>query len=176
MDTSIQIPGIFVSTILIRLSETRDIQNMLFDIKVELNPKVVFQIINASVIYGLEHLLRTVTITFEAKKRNNIFVRNEDIDLLLRFSYSRQVSDAILFAGCPKSGSACVLLYSQSKNALNIAKKKIYRKFECSGDILLQPEQTKKEKVSAKLGIDHTIFDDADFLKYLVERSALLVR
>lgn len=176
VDTLIQIPGIFVSTILIRLSETQNIQNILFDIRTELNPKVVFQIINASIIYGLEHLLRTAIITFEAKKRGNIFVRNEDIDLLLRFSYSRQVSDAILFAGSPKSGNACLILYSKAKNALNSAKKNIYRKFECSGDMLLQTDLARKEKISAKLGIDHTIFDDADFLKYLIERSALLVR
>jgi tRNA threonylcarbamoyladenosine modification (KEOPS) complex Cgi121 subunit len=175
-DTLVQIPGIFVSIILIRQSEGQNIQNILTDIRRELNPNVVFQIINASIIYGLEHLLRTVTITFEAKKRGNIFVRNEEIDLLLRFSYSRRVSDAILFAGSSKSGSACLLLYSKSKNALYSAKKILHRKFSCIGEILLQPDLLKKDKISAKLGIDHNFFDDADFLKYLIERSALVVR
>jgi len=175
-DTSVQISGIFVSIILIRLSDEQNIQNILTDVRCELSSKVVFQIINPSVIYGLEHLLRTVTITFEAKKRGNIFVHNEVIDLLLRFSYSRQVSDAILFAGSSKRGSACLLLYSRSKNALSSAKKILYRKFDCIGEKLLQTDLVKKAKISAKLGIDHNFFDDANFLKYLIERSALLVR
>jgi tRNA threonylcarbamoyladenosine modification (KEOPS) complex Cgi121 subunit len=175
-DSLRRISGKFVSITLIQLPEAQNIKNVLTDLRCELNPKVSFQIINPNVVYGLEHLLRTIIISFESKKRDCIFVRNEDIDLLLRLSYSRQVSDAIRFAGYPKSGTGCLLLYSGDKNDLVIAKRSISRKFESGDDLDLEPNQTKKANISVKLGIDYTIFDDISFAKYLVERAALVVR
>lgn len=171
-----KISGKFVSIILIQLPEAQNVKNMLTDLRRGLSPKVLFQIINPNVVYNLEHLLRTLIITFESKKRDCIFVRNETIDLLLRLSYSRQVSDAIRFAGSPETGTVCLLLYSGDRNDLEIAKRSISKQFQTGYDNDLEPSWTKKANISTKLGIDYTKFDDIDFVNYLVERAALVVR
>jgi tRNA threonylcarbamoyladenosine modification (KEOPS) complex Cgi121 subunit len=171
-----KISGKFVSIILIQLPEAQNVKNILTNLRVGLSAKVLFQIINPNVVYNLEHLLRTLIITFESKKRDCIFVRNEAIDLLLRLSYSRQVSHAIRFAGSPKTGTVCLLLYSGDRNDLEIAKRSISKQFQTGDDIDLEPSRTKKANISTKLGIDYTKFDDIDFVNYLVERAALVVR
>jgi len=176
IDSTVKISGKYVSIILTRLPKTHDIKEILSDLRTELNPNVAIQLINASIVYNLDHLLRTLLITFEAEKRNNIFVRNKDIDLLLRLAYSKQISDAILFAGPTKSGTVCLLLYSRSMNALTSARRSVYRRFECSFRVALEATFAKKVNISARLGIDHTFFDEANFVRYLIERAALLVR
>ena len=171
-----KISGKFVSIILIQLPEAHNVKNILTNLRRGLSAKVLFQIINPNVVYNLEHLLRTLIITFESKKRDCIFVRNETIDLLLRLSYSRQVSEAIRFAGSPETGMVCLLLYSGDRNDLEIAKRSISKQFQTGDDIHLEPSRTKKANISTKLGIDYTKFDDIDFVNYLVERAALVVR
>lgn len=70
----------------------------------------------------------------------------------------------------------CLLLYSGDRNDLEIAKRSISKQFQTGDDIHLEPSRTKKANISTKLGIDYTKFDDIDFVNYLVERAALVVR
>jgi tRNA threonylcarbamoyladenosine modification (KEOPS) complex Cgi121 subunit len=172
----LKIAGNYVSIITIQSPGALKTKSILLYLRNVSGPTVSVQVINASVVYGVEHLLRTLAVTLECRKRHTFFIRDQEIDVLLRLSYTRQVSDAIDFAGFPKSGNACLLLYSESKSRLLVAKRHIPTLCAVGDNTSLEPNETKKTSISAKLGIDHTLFDDTTFVKYLAERAALLVR
>lgn len=172
----IKISGKFVSIIAILSLKLSKVGNVLDELRNVFSPEVSIQIINANIVFGAEHLLRTLTVTFESKRRGTVFVRDEEIDLLLRLSYTRQVSDAIAFAGFTNSSIACLILYSGSKDSLIAAKKRIEGLYGRGDSTYLEPNKTKKITISARLGIDYMLFDDISFMKYLVERGALIVK
>ena len=65
----IKISGKFVSIITIPSLKLSKVGSVLNELRNVFSPKVSIQIINANIVFGAEHLLRTLMVTFESKRR-----------------------------------------------------------------------------------------------------------
>ena len=60
---------------------------------------VYIQALDANIVYGIEHIDEVLKITLQAMNRKITFANKAEIDLLLRLSYTNQISMAVKYGG-----------------------------------------------------------------------------
>ena len=81
-------------------------------------PNILLQAISSNFILNKSHLIKILSLSLECKK-NNIMLSNKlEIDILMRYALSKQISDAIKNAGI-KSNNNFILITIGNKKTLN---------------------------------------------------------
>jgi tRNA threonylcarbamoyladenosine modification (KEOPS) complex Cgi121 subunit len=140
---------------------------------------VYVQGFNTEAIFGLQHIIEVLKITLEALKRGIMSANRPELDLLLRISCTTQISKAIIHAGIKSEKRTCYVMFSRNKRELIKARNNALQSlssFDFPESIV---EPSRRDTLAAKLGLKagaYFITDDSEFLKYLIERAALVTR
>ena len=81
-------------------------------------PKVIFQAISSNFILNNYHLKKIVSLSLDSKKNNILLSNKLEIDILMRFALTTQISDAIKNIGI-KPNINFILITIGNKNDLN---------------------------------------------------------
>lgn len=141
------------------------------------NRGVSIQAANADAVYGTDHVLGVLQITLEAEKRGIMLANRREAEFLLRLACTDQISEAIKRAGLKKDASGCFIAFSQDGTAVRRFEDYATKNFELD-DSLLHPTKHKRARLSELLSIttDDDRFSESQFLQYLLERAAILVK
>jgi tRNA threonylcarbamoyladenosine modification (KEOPS) complex Cgi121 subunit/molybdopterin converting factor small subunit len=141
------------------------------------NRGVSIQAANADAVYGTDHVLGVLQITLEAEKRGIMLANRREAELLLRLACIDQISEAIKRAGLKKDAAGCFIAFSQDGTAVRRFEDYATKNFELD-DSLLHPTKQKRARLSELLSIttDDDRFSESQFLEYLLERAAILVK
>lgn len=140
---------------------------------------VYVQGFNTEAIFGLQHIVEALKITLEALKRGIMAANRPELDLLLRISCTTQISKAIIHAGIKSGKRTCYVMFSRNNRELIKARHyalKSLLSFDFPEFIV---EPSTRDTLAAKLGLEagaYFITNDSEFLRYLVERAALVTR
>jgi tRNA threonylcarbamoyladenosine modification (KEOPS) complex Cgi121 subunit len=135
---------------------------------------VSMQAVNASAVYGAGHVLGVHRVTLEAEKRKIMLANKRETELLLRLACTGQISEAMNRAGLKKDAPGCFVAFSEDSVALRRFSDQISKEFKVD-DSVFEPGREKKARLAGVLGMN-TKFDDCEFLQYLLERAAILVK
>jgi tRNA threonylcarbamoyladenosine modification (KEOPS) complex Cgi121 subunit/molybdopterin converting factor small subunit len=135
---------------------------------------VSIQAVNAGAVYGTDHALGVLRVALEAEKRKVMIANKRETELLLRLACTGQISEAIKRAGLKKDAAGCFIAFSEDDGALHKFSDRIRNEFEVD-DSVLEPSKEKKARLAGLLGIKIKL-DDGEFLQYLLERAAILVK
>ena len=138
------------------------------------NRDVSIQAASADSIYGADHALGVLRITLEAEKRGIMLANRRETELLMRLAFTGQISEAIKRAGLKQSAPGCFIAFSKDREALRRFSDHVRNKFEAD-DSVLAPSREKRARLARLLGANIK-FDGGEFLKYLLERAAILVK
>lgn len=138
------------------------------------NKDISIQAVDANAVYGVDHALGVLRMTLEAEKRKVMLANKRETELLLRLVCTGQISEAIKRAGLKKDAAGCFIVFSQDGKALSQLSEQIKNDFGAE-DSVLEPSREKKVRLAGLLGIS-TKLDDSEFLQYLLERAAILVK
>jgi tRNA threonylcarbamoyladenosine modification (KEOPS) complex Cgi121 subunit len=138
---------------------------------------VYLQGFNTDAIFGLQHVVEALKITLEALKRGIVAANRPELDLLLRISCTTQISKAINHAGIKSGKCACFIMFSKNKRDLLKARYYALQSLPESDSPEFIVDATIRNTLATKLGLEagsYFLTDDSEFLKYLVERAALI--
>lgn len=135
---------------------------------------VSIQAVNAAAVYGADHALGVLRVTLEAEKRKIMLANKRETELLQRLACTGQISEAIKRAGLKKGSPGCFVAFSKDSRALQQFSDQISSEFKVD-DSVLEPSAEKRTRLAGLLGMN-TKFDDYEFLQYLLERAAILVK
>jgi tRNA threonylcarbamoyladenosine modification (KEOPS) complex Cgi121 subunit len=110
-------------------------------------------------------------------KRKITFANKAEIDLLLRLSYTDQISIALKYGGLKSGSPGCFIFFSEDK--IKIAKTKLYieKLFPDKDNSIINASTIKRKMISERIGIlSNKLFDDRTFLLYLIERACLIMK
>ncbi|AFU59006.1 hypothetical protein Ngar_c20750 [Candidatus Nitrososphaera gargensis Ga9.2] len=138
------------------------------------HPGVSIQAVNADAVYGIDHLLGVLRVTLEAEKRKVMLANRRETELLLRLARTDQISDAMKKAGLKNGSAGCLIAISQENEELRHFSESIKNRFEVD-DSVLEPSRQKRDLLTGMLELKAK-FDDHEFLQYLLERAAILVK
>ncbi|MEW6605512.1 MAG: KEOPS complex subunit Cgi121 [Thermoproteota archaeon] len=138
------------------------------------NDAISIQAVNADSVYGVDHVMGVLLVTLEAEKRKIMIANRRETELLLRLAFTDQISEAMIRAGLKKGSAGCFIALSKNDEALKRFSHRIKGEFEVDASVL-EPTKQKKARITGLLGIKIK-FDDSEFLKYLLERAAILVK
>jgi molybdopterin converting factor small subunit/tRNA threonylcarbamoyladenosine modification (KEOPS) complex Cgi121 subunit len=82
-------------------------------------PKLVLQAVSSNFILNNYHLKKIISLTFDSKKNDILLSNKLEIDLLMRFALTTQISHAIKQVGI-KSSSNFILIAIGTKTTLNL--------------------------------------------------------
>ena len=168
----------FVSIIGAKKVVTKDTGIVIDDLR-RISNKVSVQAIDASIIYGIEHLIEILKITLESKRRKIMVAKNPETDLLLRLSYTNQISVALKYGGMKNNANCCFVIFAKDKNKLLKVNCYINKLFKID-DSVLRPNIRKKEIILRKIGLTSSLLlfenDDFAFIRFISERSSLIAR
>jgi tRNA threonylcarbamoyladenosine modification (KEOPS) complex Cgi121 subunit len=140
---------------------------------------VYVQGFNTEAIFGLQHIIGALKITLEALKRGIMAANRPELDLLLRISCTTQISKAIVHAGIKSGKRACFVMFSKNKRALLKARHYALQSLSDVGFPEFVIDASMRNTLAAKLGLEAGVYfitDDSEFLRYLIERAALVTR
>ena len=83
-------------------------------------PKIKLQGISSNFILNLNHLKKILSISIISEKKNILISKRVEIDILMRFAATKQITDAIAFAGI-KPNNNFILIAMGNKTILNKA-------------------------------------------------------
>jgi tRNA threonylcarbamoyladenosine modification (KEOPS) complex Cgi121 subunit len=143
-------------------------------------------IVNANIVFGIEHIFGILKIiNEEIKRKEERGIKNFDVEFLLRICYTSQISYAFQLLKDNKTNDFIFILFS--KNLIDI--KKIYINLknygkEDTSNSLIQISESKKlnilklffNKDLKDLGNLSIINDDLKFQNFLIERSAIVLK
>jgi molybdopterin synthase sulfur carrier subunit len=132
------------------------------------------QAVNANAVYGEEHVRGVIRIVLEVEKRKIMLTNRRETELLIRLTGTNQIAEAIRRAGLKKYTAGCFIAFSQDSESLRQFKSQIKSDFELN-DSVLKPSKEKKDQFVSKLGFS-TKLDDSEFLLYLLEKAAIVVK
>jgi tRNA threonylcarbamoyladenosine modification (KEOPS) complex Cgi121 subunit/molybdopterin converting factor small subunit len=138
------------------------------------NKGVSIQAVDAGAVYGTEHVLGVLRIALEAEKRKIMLANKLETELLLRLSCTDQISEAMKRAGLKENTPGCFIAFSSDSNALRRFSDLISSGFKID-DSVLEPSSEKRTRLAGMLGMSAKL-DDREFLQYLLERAAILVK
>ena len=134
---------------------------------------------NTEVIFGKEHLIEALKITLEALKRGIIVANRPEVDLMLRIACTNQISEAIRYVGIKPGKGVCFIIFTKNEQDLLKIRNYILAKSSDPEDSELGTERSTRMTIAARLGVEAGSYyfrDDSRFLKYLVERAALVTK
>jgi molybdopterin synthase sulfur carrier subunit len=135
---------------------------------------VSIQAINADVVYGEEHVRGVLKIVLEAEKRKIMLTNRRETELLIRLTGTNQIGEAITRAGLKKYAAGCFIAFSHDSESLRQFESQIKREFELN-DFVLKPSKEKKARLVSMLGFPKKL-DESEFLRYLLEKAAILIK
>ena len=135
---------------------------------------VSIQAVNTNAVYGEEHVLGVLRIVLEAEKRKIMLTNRCETELLIRLTGTTQIAEAIRRAGLKKDTAGCFIAFSQDSKSILQFKRQIKSEFDLN-DSVLKPSVDKRIRLASMLGFT-TNLDDSEFLQYLLEKAAILVR
>lgn len=138
------------------------------------HPKVMVQGADAQVVYGREHAIGALYMAIEALERKVMLANKPETEILLRIACTDQISEAITRAGFKNGEAGCFIAFSKDKPALEKFGKHLAKEFELD-DSVLSPDKTKKARLEKTLGVRPKMHD-GEFLDFLLERAAILVK
>src|SRR5919197_6227546 len=150
----------FVSIIGTKAVGADDVGAVIDDLR-RISNKVVVQAIDANIVYGIEHLIEVLKITLESNKRRIMVAKNPETDLLLRLSYTNQISLALKYGGIKNNGNCCFVILAKDKDEL-LKVNDYMNKFFKADNSVLKPNSEKKMRISSKIGLKSSplLFDD----------------
>ncbi|HXV45578.1 MAG TPA: KEOPS complex subunit Cgi121 [Nitrososphaera sp.] len=134
---------------------------------------VSVQAVNAGAVYGTEHMLGVLRVALEAEKRKIMLANKLETELLLRLACTDQISEAMKRAGLKEGAPGCFVVFS-NESALRRFSDQIDREFKVDNSVI-EPSKEKRVRLAGLLNINSK-FDDSKFLRYLLERAAILVK
>ena len=140
---------------------------------------VSIQVINARAAYGTDHILGVLKVTLECQKRNLNLTLKPEIDLLLRLSLSNQISLALNHAGLKTNQPAIIIIYSTNKKKVYNVESRIMKTVPNINDTVLNIDKESRFHIFRLLAnkrICTLNLDDSFITKYLIERSALIIK
>jgi tRNA threonylcarbamoyladenosine modification (KEOPS) complex Cgi121 subunit len=166
----------FVSIIGAKAIGAKDTGAVIDDLR-RISNKVSAQAIDANIIYGVEHLLEVLKITLESKRRRIMIAKNPETDLLLRLSYTNQISFALKYGGIKNNANCCFVIFAKDKKELLKVNDYINKFFKVDNSVL-KPNSEKRMIISSKIGLRSSplLFDDFTFMRFILERSCLITR
>jgi tRNA threonylcarbamoyladenosine modification (KEOPS) complex Cgi121 subunit len=165
----------FISIIGTQAIKAKDTGKVIDDLR-RVSNKVSLQAIDANIVYGIEYLIEVLKITLESERRKIMIANRPETDLLLRLSYTNQISLALKYAGLKNNSCGCFVIFSKDKSQLLKLRNNIESLFEVN-NVVLRPSKTKREMISYRIGlISNVIFNDSTFTRYLFERASLITR
>jgi len=165
----------FISIIGTQAIKAKDTGKVIDDLR-RVSNKVSLQAIDANIVYGIEYLIEVLKITLESERRKIMIANKPEIDLLLRLSYTNQISLALKYAGLKNNSCGCFVIFSKDKSQLLKLRNNIESLFEVN-NVVLRPSKTKREMISYRIGlISNVIFNDSTFTRYLFERASLITK
>lgn len=135
---------------------------------------VSIQAVNANSVYGEEHVRGVLRITLEAEKRKIMLTNRCETELLIRLAGTNQIAEAIRRAGLKKDTAGCFIAFSQDIEPIRQFERRIKSEFDLN-DSVLKPSEDKRIRLASVLGFT-TKLDNSEFLQYLLEKAAILVR
>ena len=135
---------------------------------------VSIQAVNANSVYGEEHVRGVLRIVLEAEKRKIMLTNRCETELLIRLTGTNQIAEAIRRAGLKKDTAGCLIAFSQDSESIRQLERQIKSEFELN-DSVLEPSEDKRIRLASMLGFTKKL-DDSEFLQYLLEKAAILVR
>lgn len=135
---------------------------------------VSIQAVNANSVYGEEHVRGVLRIVLEAEKRKIMLANRCETELLIRLTGTNQIAEAIRRAGLKKDTAGCFIAFSQDGESLRQFERQIKSEFDLN-DSVLKPSEDKRIRLASMLGFT-TKLDDSEFLQYLLEKAAILIR
>jgi molybdopterin synthase sulfur carrier subunit len=135
---------------------------------------VSIQAVNANAVYGKEHLIGVLRIALEAERRKIMLANRREIELLIRLTGTNQIEEAIRRAGLKKDTAGCFIAFSQDSESLRKFESQIKSEFELN-DSVLKPTKEKRILLASMLGFRNEL-DDSEFLQYLLEKAAILIK
>jgi tRNA threonylcarbamoyladenosine modification (KEOPS) complex Cgi121 subunit len=135
---------------------------------------VSIQAVNANSVYGEEHVRGVLRIVLEADKRKVMLTNRRETELLVRLAGTNQILEAIRRAGLKKDTAGCFIAFSQDGESIHQFERQIRSEFDLN-DFVLMPSKDKKIRLASMLGITAKL-DDSEFLQYLLEKAAILIR
>jgi tRNA threonylcarbamoyladenosine modification (KEOPS) complex Cgi121 subunit len=136
--------------------------------------RVSIQAVNANSVYGEEHVRGVLKIVFEADKRRVMLTNRRETELLVRLACTNQIAEAIRRAGLKKDEAGCFIAFSQDSESIHQFERQIRSEFDLN-DFVLKPSEDKKIRLASMLSLT-TKLDDSEFLLYLLEKAAILIR
>jgi len=138
---------------------------------------VYIQGFNTEAIFGLQHVVEALKITLEALKMGIMAANRAELDLLLRISCTTQISKAISHAGIKSGKCACFVIFSKKKNDLLKARYYALQSLPEFDSHKIIVDALTPNTLATKLGLEVcSLTDGNEFLKYLIERAALITK
>jgi sulfur-carrier protein len=135
---------------------------------------VSIQAVNANVVYGEEHLVGVLRIALEAEKRKTMLTNSREMELLIRLTGTNQIEEAIRRAGLKKETAGCFIAFSQESESLRQFESQIKSEFDLN-DSVLKPSKEKRIRLASMLSFPNEL-NDSEFLQYLLEKAAILIK
>jgi tRNA threonylcarbamoyladenosine modification (KEOPS) complex Cgi121 subunit len=170
----------FICFIGIRTIGVSEVSELVTSIQRLSVPGVTVQLISARAAYGPSHLLGVLKITLECQKRNIALSLKPEMDLLLRLSFTNQITSALSRTGLKRFHPAIVILYSRDKKKLASIRGRIIETLPDIDDTVLTTSNESRDhifrllKMSKDMGTLHR--DDDFIIQYIIERSALIMK
>jgi molybdopterin synthase sulfur carrier subunit len=135
---------------------------------------VSIQVVNADVVYGEEHVRGVLKIVLEAEKRKIMLTNRRETELLIRLTGTNQIAEAITRGGLKKHAAGCFIAFSYDSESLCQFESQIKREFELNY-FVLKPSKEKKARLGSMLGFPKKL-DESEFVRYLLEKAAILIK
>jgi tRNA threonylcarbamoyladenosine modification (KEOPS) complex Cgi121 subunit len=135
---------------------------------------VSIQAVNANSVYGEEHVRGVLRITLEAEKRKIMLTNRCETELLIRLTGTNQIAEAMRRAGLKKDAAGCFIAFSHDIQSIRQFERQIKSEFDLNDSVLKRSED-KRIRLASMLGFIIKL-DNGEFLQYLLEKAAILVR
>ena len=135
---------------------------------------ISIQAVNAVSVFGEEHVHGIVKLVLELEKRKIMLTNRREIELLVRLAGTNQITEAIRRVGLKKDTAGCFIAFSANKESIYQFQMDIKSQFELN-DMVLKPDKKKKAWLASTLGLT-TELHDSEFLKYLLEKAAIIIQ
>jgi tRNA threonylcarbamoyladenosine modification (KEOPS) complex Cgi121 subunit len=113
-------------------------------------------------------------IALEAEKRKIMLTNSREMELLIRLTGTNQIEEAIRRAGLKKETAGCFIAFSQESESLRQFESQIKSEFDLN-DSVLKPSKEKRIGLASMLSFPNEL-NDSEFLQYLLEKAAILIK
>lgn len=178
----LNIGNLKVGLIPIRFDDT-DIKEIYNKLKL-IDKEIDISIIDSRLILSIEHIIGILRIVSEEKKRtNSINIKNIEIEVLMRFCYTDQISEALkINFDDPFNKNFIVLVFSNHDKILFEAERFVLG-FGLLNEKILEKDSSKKEYIiksffKKKIKELNSPFlqDEEKFLNFVIERGAIALK